>query len=189
VSGFPSANCEPAQACTNVASELSNIERAGLWLVAVGAFLVAVSFLWQGSLGGLGGRPVGRGGTRNDRAVYAVGLCSALLVAAGSVIVAVTAFPPLWVAAATVGGVLVAVWLFAAWRLRVDSRKNRDEVRRAAEPASALAEGWRWDARRYDRQREWRRCLKNPFISEESARQQAGEAFGPRPVPFDDRTS
>jgi hypothetical protein len=51
-------------------------------------------------------------------------------VAVGSVIVAVKAFPAWWVVIVTVAGGGLAVWLFSAWRLRVDSRNGRDDARR-----------------------------------------------------------
>jgi len=183
---------ERTQTCMVAAAELSDFERAGLWFIALGAFLVAASFLWQGSLGGLSGRPVGPGGTRADRVVYAIGLSGALLVAGGSIIVAVAALPALWVVAATVVGVVIAVWLFAARRLRIDSRKNRDNARRAVGASGAhpgLAARRDWEVLRYERQMQWRRCLTNPFISDKRAREQAVEAFGERPEPGDDNTA
>src|SRR5690348_5184604 len=54
-------------------AEASGLDRDGLWFIGVGALVVAVAFLWQGPLAGLSGRPVGRGGTRRDRLLYAVG--------------------------------------------------------------------------------------------------------------------
>ena len=167
------------------AAAASTAERDGLWLIGVGAFFVAASLLSQGSAGGLSGRPGGLGGTRSDRIAFSVGLTGALLVAIGSLDVAVEAFPDLLVVAATVGISALIIWLFAAFRLRADCRKNRDDARRGAESDSPLAPGRRWDAERYQRQMEWRRCLTNPFVGDEAAHRRAAEALGERPVPYE----
>lgn len=161
----------------------SAAEGTGLWLIGVGALLVAVSFLWQGSAPGLSGRPVGPAGTRNDRVVHAVGLTGALLVAAGSVVVALDAFPEPAVVLGTVVGAPIAVWLFAALRLRIDNKRRLVAARRGAQESSPLAPGWRWDAKRFEGELSWRRCLRNPFISDEAAQRRAVARLGERPDP------
>lgn len=160
-------------------------EGTGLWLIGVGALLVAVAFLWQGSAAGLSGRPGGPAGTRTDRVVHAVGLTGALLVAAGSVVVAIDAFPEPAVVLATVVGAAIAVWLFAALRLRIDNKRRLVAARQGAQGNSPLARGWQWDAERFEREMSWRRCLRNPFISDDAAHRQAVAALGERPDPYE----
>jgi hypothetical protein len=163
------------------AAEVSTAERDGLWLIGVGAFLAAVSLLRQGSSGGLGGRPGGPAGTRADRIAFAIGLTGALSVALGSIDVAVEALPSLGLVVLTTVIAVVLIWLFAALRLHVDSRKNRDVSRRGAASGSALAPEREWDVKRYERHMHWRWCLANPFVSEAAAQRQAVEEFGKRP--------
>ena len=168
-------------------SQVSGLESDGLWFIAIGALLIVVAVLLGGHPGGLGTRPLGRQGTRSDRLVYAGTAAGACLVAVGSVIVAVKAFPSLWVVGVTVMGAALAVWLFAAWRLRVDSRNGRDDARRGLDEFPNLrslpgwVEGKDWDIRRYERQMSWRWYLTNPLRSEASARADAEAHFGPRP--------
>jgi hypothetical protein len=166
----------------------SGLERDGLWLIAVGALLIVIALLVGGHQGGLGGRPVGRQGTRRDRMVYAVTAAGACLVAVGSIIVAVKAFPAWWVVVVTVAGGGLAVWLFAAWRLRVDSGSSRDDVRSGLEtydedigPIPGYVEEHEWDLKRYGRQTHWGWCLANAFTSEANALSDAEAHFGRRP--------
>lgn len=167
----------------------SGLARDGLWLVAVGALLIVMAILVGGHQGGLGGRPVGRQGTRRDRMVYAVTAVGACLVAVGSVIVAVKAFPTWWVVVVTVASAGLAVWVFAAWRLRVDSGRSRDEVRSGLETYDeaigaipGFVEEHEWDLRRYGRQTHWGWCLANAFASTTTALGDAEAHFGPRPT-------
>jgi hypothetical protein len=168
-------------------SQVSGLESDGLWFIAVGALLIVVAVLLGGHPGGLGSRPLGRQGTPRDRLVYAWTAAGACLVAVGSVIVAVKAFPALWVVAVTVVGAALAVWLFAAWRLRVDSRNGRDDAQHGLDDYPNLrsvpgfVEESEWNIKRYERQMTWRWYLTNPFRSEASARADAEAHLGPRP--------
>ena len=168
---------------TQVANNLSGIDRAGIWLIAIGAFLVALAFLWQGVTGGLSGRPVGPIGTRRDRVLYSIGLTGALLVGVGSVIAAIQAWPALGVVIGSIAAVAAAVWLFAACRLHIDNRKTHKSLSDAQARNSSQAEAWAWDARRYSHQMQWRWCLTHPFVSEADAKAKAVEQFGERPDP------
>jgi hypothetical protein len=123
--------------------------KRGLWFIAVGTMLIVIAVLLGGHAGGLSTRPVGSPGTQRDRLVYAGTAAGACLVAVGSGIVAVKAFPLLWVAGVSVAGAALAVWLFAAWRLRVDSRNGRDDVRRGPNPPAL------WSMPGYVEEREW----------------------------------
>jgi hypothetical protein len=167
------------------ALQLSQLQRVGLWLIAVGAFLVAASYLWQGSAGGLGGRPVGPSGTRSDRITHAIGLAGAMFVLVGSGIAGVEASPMVWVVLVSVVSAVGAVWLFAAYRLRVDSRKNRHQAAKGASSRdSPFALGAAWDVQRYERQMNWKWCLKHAFISGAKAEREAVAEIGKRPEPL-----
>jgi hypothetical protein len=168
----------PSSTTTN---QLTELQRLGVWFIAVGAFLVAASFLWTGAATGLSGRPVGPVGRSADRLAYSVGLAGALMVACGSMVAAAATFPKVWVALLTVAGATVAVWLFAAWRLRTDSRKCRDSVCKGVTGNSPLDEGRRWDSHRYQMQMDFRWCLKHPFISDAKAEKHAVNTLGDRP--------
>jgi hypothetical protein len=112
---------------------------------------------------------------------YSIGLAGALMVAGGSTVAAIATFPKAWVALLTVAGAAIAVWLFAAWRLRIDSRKCRDRACKAITGDSPLDDGRRWDSRRYQIQMDFRWCLKRPFISDAKAKERAVNTLGDRP--------
>jgi hypothetical protein len=192
---YPWLHCHRQVAAAG--GSISGIDRDALWLIAVGALLIAVSALFGGHLGGLTGRPVGRAGKREDRLVYAVGFAGAVLVAVGSVIAAVKAFPAVWIAVLTVVGSGLMFWFVAAWRLLVDSSRSLADTRLSIDsqmeleaPESVKAEfeadrqarlaEYEWDARRYERQMTWRWCLRHAFSSENRARGDAESALGTR---------
>jgi hypothetical protein len=109
-------------------SEVGGLERDGLWLIAVGALVVGASLFLQGPPHGPSGRPQGAISTGRDRFIFACGVAGAFLVALGSLLVMVAAFPKLWVVAASIVGVAIAV--YASWRLAGAPEYATDPCRR-----------------------------------------------------------
>jgi MFS family permease len=166
------------------------LESAGLWLIAIGAVIAVVGLLVGGHLAGLSGRPVGPVGRRNDRVAYAGAAAGAVLVAAGSILVAIKNVPAWWVILLTAAGAGALFWAFAAWRLRVDHQNAAAGAQESVEDTrsnpnlpteSPLVAGWNWDAERYLQQVSWRWCLAHAFASEARARVDAERELGPRP--------
>jgi len=127
----------------------------GLWLVGIGAFLLAIVGLSAAPLrlhlqfGGLGDR-------RGDRLAFAGTGLGLIATAAGSVLVAAGSSPALGFAIATVMGLAVIGWLLLAWRVHIlwlarrddaaaKLRHNQDLVREVWRlEAAALLARWRW---------------------------------------------
>jgi hypothetical protein len=127
----------------------------GLWLIGVGAFLLAAVGLAAAPLrlhlqfGGLGDR-------RSDRLAFAGTGVGLLSTATGSVLVAAGSSPAVAFVLATVATLIVVAWALLAWRVhslwvarRGDAamrlRYNQDLAREAWQlEAAALLARWRW---------------------------------------------
>lgn len=135
----------------------------GLWLIGVGAAASVAALLLEPA-------PLGRGGMRYSspesakpvRIRQAVQLVAGLLVAGGSITVAVAQTPPWWIVAATAAGVLIAVWLHCSWSQRKLWQDKFSQL--APTPLEALAKQGMEPA--YLTAREcsrWSWALRHPF--------------------------
>jgi hypothetical protein len=134
---------------------------AGLWLVGVGAFLSALPRLIRAPRPELGVQWESLS-TRVERIHYAVETVGLLLVAAGSVVLAVVELGPVWFVLGVVAVSGLAVWLVAAaklrqlWTMRAASARDYGDADMALASASeqqavALAHA------------HWAACLREAF--------------------------
>jgi hypothetical protein len=142
-------------------AEIGELERDGLWLIAVGALIVGLSLFVQGPQRGLTGRPVGAVSTHRDRFLFAAGVSGALLVALGSVLVMIGTFPDLWVVIASLVGVAIAVCAIGVWEVRRGTRRQLADAQRMT-GSDAYRD---WHLRCAQRQARWRWWLRHPFLS------------------------
>ena len=168
-------------------SAITGIGRDALWLIAVGALLIAVSVLAGGHVGGLSGRPIGRAGRRSDRVLYALGFTGAAIVAIGSFLAAAAAFPAKGMFAGSIVGAVATWWIVSAWRLRIDGQRSLEDSESmgtglVASTNQDVSNQLDWDVRRYQRQQSWRWCIRHAFSSESSALAEAERALGQRPA-------
>lgn len=133
----------------------SVIATDGLWLIGLGAFLVAVTALTTQpprlhlQFGGLGDQ-------RKDRLASAITTTGLLATAAGSILVAVGSTPAGWFIAVAFGALLMSAWGLMARQVRLlwlarrnDTamrlRENQDLAREAWElEATIVLARWRW---------------------------------------------
>jgi hypothetical protein len=101
---------------------IGDLERDGLWLIAVGALIVGGSLFAQGPLRGPSGRPQGAVSDARDRFLFACAVSGALLVALGSFLVVVAAMPDVWIVVASFVGVVGAVYAIGVRQVRRDTR-------------------------------------------------------------------
>lgn len=132
-----------------------SMQADGLWLIGVGAFVLAVVGLVAAPLrlhlqfGGLGDG-------RRDRLAFAGAGLGLLSTAAGSVLLAASSSPAVAFVIATVATLIVVAWVLLAWRVhslwlarRGDAamrlRYNQDLAREAWQlEAAVLLARWRW---------------------------------------------
>lgn len=138
-------------------------ESAGLWLIGIGALLVALVGLSAGRVR-LALTFEGSGDQRADRVKFAVSGAGLVSTAAGSVLIAVSSTPNAKFAAATIAALLLVAYLLIVWRVQtlwrehvaaagLNLKVNQDSER----------EQWRLDATRLCAR--WRWALAHPLTA------------------------
>jgi hypothetical protein len=166
----------------DAATEVSGLERDGLWLIGIGAAVVAAAVLIGGHVGGLSGRPFTQRGLRNDRIAHASATAGGALVALGSIFVALKHLPSTAVLVGVVIWIPATVWLLAAWRLRVGTQRDLAQSRADQSQYPKQAAGIAWDIRTYEHQVQWRYCVRHALDADDALGRDAERLFGKRPA-------
>lgn len=137
------------------------MESAGLWLVGIGALLLALVGLAGGQVrlaltfGGAGDR-------RIDRVKFAVSGAGLLATAAGSALIAISSMPSLGFVIATIAALVVIVYVLLAWRVHTLWREHLAAVAASVSVnQDSRRELWRLDAARSCAR--WRWALSHPL--------------------------
>jgi hypothetical protein len=162
---------------TQATTEVSGLERDGLWLIGIGAAVVAAAVLIGGHVGGLSGRPFTQRGLRPDRLVYAGATAGGTLVAVGSIFVALKHLPSTAVLVGVVIWIPLAIWLLAAWRLRIGTQRDLTQAHANLTQYPAQAAGIAWDIRTYEHQVRWTYCIRHAFDADVALRLDAERLY------------
>ncbi len=134
---------------------------AGLWLVGVGSFLVAVPRLFHAARPqlGLGWESMA---ARVERLRFAAETVGLVLVAVGSVVLAAVELGPLWFVLGVVAAALLGVWLVAATKLRQLWLTRAEETRDYGANSSIASPAERREVALANAT--WRTCLRGVFV-------------------------
>jgi hypothetical protein len=106
---------EPSEPGSNL--DFVSIQAVGVWLVGVGAAILAAVGLLAVGPPRLNMMATASGDTRLDRLRHAISGAGLLAGAAGSVLLAVSSVPTVQVAGSTVAGIAAVIYLLLAWRV------------------------------------------------------------------------
>ncbi len=140
------------------------VEEVGVWLIGIGALVIAAALVLASERPYTGMTFRGPFNTRRDRTQFALEGTGALFVAGGSVLLAATEPPSLWLFLALPAGYAIFHGL-AAWKLWQYWRYRAAEADRAAllESSTELERRFALCARECAT---WRWCLGHPFNQE-----------------------